>query len=236
MVWCDVVWCGVVWQAAFSRDTLAKALYSRMFDYLVLRINESIKKPNFQGIMIGVLDIYGFEIFQVMGWDKSVDCLGRREHAVVRVVRCGVGVVCGVVWCAVWCAAWCAVVVWYVRDRSCLFCVCVCVCQFVAWRCVLFVHSFFFFFFFFVALVFVLCCVVCVSPPAPQHNSFEQLCINFVNERLQQIFIELTLKAEQDEYRSENIPWTEVEYYNNKPLCELIENVTSHCVKLVSKM
>lgn len=30
-----------------------------------------------------------------------------------------------------------------------------------------------------------------------QNNGFEQFCINFVNEKLQQIFIELTLKAEQ---------------------------------------
>lgn len=30
-----------------------------------------------------------------------------------------------------------------------------------------------------------------------EKNGFEQFCINFVNEKLQQIFIELTLKAEQ---------------------------------------
>ena len=34
-------------------------------------------------------------------------------------------------------------------------------------------------------------------------NGFEQFCINYVNEKLQQIFIELTLKNEQEEYRHE---------------------------------
>lgn len=107
-------------EADFCRDTLSKAIYSRMFDYLVARINSSIRKENFKGVQIGVLDIYGFEIFQ--------------------------------------------------------------------------------------------------------NNSFEQLCINFVNERLQQIFIELTLKAEQEEYKAEGIPWKDIQYYNNKPICDLIEN------------
>lgn len=34
-----------------------------------------------------------------------------------------------------------------------------------------------------------------------EHNSFEQICINYVNEKLQQIFIQLTLKSEQDTYK-----------------------------------
>ncbi len=38
-------------------------------------------------------------------------------------------------------------------------------------------------------------------------NGFEQLAINFVNEKLQQIFISLTLKAEQEEYVAEGIAW-----------------------------
>ncbi|XP_071573945.1 unconventional myosin-Ie isoform X1 [Temnothorax nylanderi] len=54
-------------------------------------------------------------------------------------------------------------------------------------------------------------------------NGFEQFCINFVNEKLQQIFIELTLKAEQEEYVSENIRWTPIDYFNNAIVVELLE-------------
>nr|WEL12767.1 myosin class I C [Halisarca dujardinii] len=55
-------------------------------------------------------------------------------------------------------------------------------------------------------------------------NGFEQFCINFVNEKLQQIFIELTLKAEQEEYVQEGIKWTQIDYFNNKVVCDLIES------------
>ncbi|KAM6921082.1 unconventional myosin-If [Xenentodon cancila] len=106
-------------QATYTRDALAKALYTRVFDYLVEAINKAIQKPH-EEFSIGVLDIYGFEIFQ--------------------------------------------------------------------------------------------------------KNGFEQFCINFVNEKLQQIFIELTLKAEQEEYVQEGIRWTPIEYFNNKIVCDLIEN------------
>ncbi|XP_046657965.1 unconventional myosin IC-like [Daphnia pulicaria] len=56
-----------------------------------------------------------------------------------------------------------------------------------------------------------------------QSNSFEQLCINYCNEKLQQLFIELTLKSEQDEYRREGIAWEPVTYFDNKIICDLIE-------------
>uniref|UniRef100_A0A7N8XFX6 Osteoclast-stimulating factor 1 n=1 Tax=Mastacembelus armatus TaxID=205130 RepID=A0A7N8XFX6_9TELE len=106
-------------QACFSRDALTKALYTRLFDFLVDSINKAMQKDQ-EELNIGVLDIYGFEIFQ--------------------------------------------------------------------------------------------------------KNGFEQFCINFVNEKLQQIFIELTLKAEQDEYVQEGIKWTPIEYFNNKVVCDLIES------------
>jgi myosin-1 len=107
-------------QASSARDALAKTIYSRLFDWIVQKVNDALQKAGSTcDNMIGVLDIYGFEIFQ--------------------------------------------------------------------------------------------------------QNGFEQFCINFVNEKLQQYFIELTLKAEQEEYVREGIQWTPIKYFNNKIVCELIE-------------
>ncbi|XP_035995461.1 unconventional myosin-Ib isoform X2 [Fundulus heteroclitus] len=108
-------------QAYYARDALAKNLYSRLFSWLVTRINESIKaQAKTRHKVMGVLDIYGFEIFE--------------------------------------------------------------------------------------------------------DNSFEQFIINYCNEKLQQIFIELTLREEQEEYVREGIEWTNIEYFNNAVICDLIEN------------
>ncbi|KAG2387598.1 hypothetical protein C9374_001192 [Naegleria lovaniensis] len=57
-----------------------------------------------------------------------------------------------------------------------------------------------------------------------QTNSLEQLTINYINERLQQMFIELTLKEEQEEYVREGIKWEKVPYNDNKPCVELIDS------------
>jgi myosin-1 len=107
--------------AEYARDALAKAMYSRLFDWIVQRVNGAMGWRTGQGyITLSLLDIYGFEIF------------GK--------------------------------------------------------------------------------------------NGFEQIIINFVNEKLQQIFIEKTLKEEQEEYRAEGIQWEEVSYFNNKICCDLIES------------
>lgn len=108
-------------QAMATRDALAKSLYNNLFDWIVERINQSLKARQPTSNSVGILDIYGFEIFE--------------------------------------------------------------------------------------------------------KNSFEQLCINYVNEKLQQIFIQLTLKAEQDEYAREQIKWTPIKYFDNKIVCDLIESV-----------
>ncbi|KAK2761062.1 myosin i myo5 [Colletotrichum kahawae] len=108
-------------QAVATRDALSKAIYNNLFDWIVERVNKSLKAKEATVNTIGILDIYGFEIFE--------------------------------------------------------------------------------------------------------KNSFEQLCINYVNEKLQQIFIQLTLKAEQDEYAREQIQWTPIKYFDNKIVCDLIEAV-----------
>ncbi|KAG9487068.1 unconventional myosin-Ih [Eleutherodactylus coqui] len=54
-------------------------------------------------------------------------------------------------------------------------------------------------------------------------NSFEQFCINYCNEKLQQLFIAITLKAEQEEYETEGIEWEPIQYLDNKVICDLIE-------------
>eukprot|EP00727_Mastigamoeba_balamuthi_P009664 m51a1_g532 putative myosin IK (1161) ;mRNA; f:373782-379358 len=56
-----------------------------------------------------------------------------------------------------------------------------------------------------------------------QKNGFEQFCINYVNERLQQIFIEYTVRGEQQEYRDEGLKWRDIKFFDNKVVCDLIE-------------
>ncbi|KAK8599738.1 hypothetical protein V6N12_049611 [Hibiscus sabdariffa] len=50
--------------AALSRDALAKIVYSKLFDWLVDKINVSIGQDPESKMLIGVLDIYGFESFK----------------------------------------------------------------------------------------------------------------------------------------------------------------------------
>uniref|UniRef100_A0A8C2GM48 Myosin-9 n=1 Tax=Cyprinus carpio TaxID=7962 RepID=A0A8C2GM48_CYPCA len=108
-------------QAEFAVEALAKAMYERLFRWLVMRINKALDKTKRQGAsFIGILDIAGFEIFEL--------------------------------------------------------------------------------------------------------NSFEQLCINYTNEKLQQLFNHTMFVLEQEEYQREGIEWSFIDFgLDLQPCIELIE-------------
>ncbi|PPD75040.1 hypothetical protein GOBAR_DD28035 [Gossypium barbadense] len=56
--------------AALSRDALAKIVYSRLFDWIVDKINSSIGQDPDSKFLIGVLDIYGFESFKTNSFEQ----------------------------------------------------------------------------------------------------------------------------------------------------------------------
>ncbi|XP_040983756.1 unconventional myosin-Vb-like [Aquila chrysaetos chrysaetos] len=106
-------------QALDSRDALAKHMYGQVFRWMVSRVNRALRSPEGHRTSIGILDIYGFEMFEL--------------------------------------------------------------------------------------------------------NSFEQFCINYANEKLQQLFNLHVFKLEQEEYVTEEIPWVFVDFCDNQPCIELIE-------------
>ncbi|KAF4317489.1 hypothetical protein G195_009144, partial [Phytophthora kernoviae 00238/432] len=56
-----------------------------------------------------------------------------------------------------------------------------------------------------------------------EKNSFEQLCINYANEKLQQKFTQDVFKSIQQEYEEEGIPWTRIEFADNANVLSLLE-------------
>uniref|UniRef100_A0A8B9TBD9 Myosin VC n=1 Tax=Anas platyrhynchos TaxID=8839 RepID=A0A8B9TBD9_ANAPL len=57
-------------QAVNARDALAKKIYSHLFDFIVERINQALQFTGKQHTFIGVLDIYGFETFDVNSFEQ----------------------------------------------------------------------------------------------------------------------------------------------------------------------
>ncbi|TMW58494.1 hypothetical protein Poli38472_010053 [Pythium oligandrum] len=57
-----------------------------------------------------------------------------------------------------------------------------------------------------------------------KRNSFEQFCINFANEKLQQKFTLDVFKTVQEEYTREEVGWEFIKYKDNQDMLDLLEN------------
>ncbi|XP_072113084.1 unconventional myosin-VIIa-like [Mobula birostris] len=66
-------------------------------------------------------------------------------------------------------------------------------------------------------------------------NSFEQLCINFANEQLQQFFVRHIFKEEQAEYKQENIVCQHIEYVDNQKALDVLSIKPMNIISLIDE-
>ncbi|XP_012155371.1 unconventional myosin-VIIa isoform X1 [Ceratitis capitata] len=66
-------------------------------------------------------------------------------------------------------------------------------------------------------------------------NSFEQLCINYANENLQQFFVRHIFKMEQAEYEQESIKWQHIDFKDNQEILDLIGMKSVNIMSLIDE-
>ena len=68
-----------------------------------------------------------------------------------------------------------------------------------------------------------------------EHNSFEQLCINYCNEKLQHHFSDHTFKLEEIVYQQEGIQFDKIKYIDNQPVLDCIELKPSGILRILDE-
>ncbi|XP_055501291.1 unconventional myosin-VIIa-like [Leucoraja erinacea] len=66
-------------------------------------------------------------------------------------------------------------------------------------------------------------------------NSFEQLCINYANEQLQQFFVRHLFKEEQAEYLQENIDWLHIDFVDNQKVLDVLSIKPMSIISLIDE-
>lgn len=66
-------------------------------------------------------------------------------------------------------------------------------------------------------------------------GSFEQLCINYANEQLQQFFVRHVFKLEQEEYARENIVWERIDYKDNQRTLDILAHKPMNMLALIDE-
>ena len=65
------------------------------------------------------------------------------------------------------------------------------------------------------------------------NNSFEQFCINYANEKLQQHFVKYTFKTEEKTYEEDGIDFEKIDYKDNIDILEVIEDKISGIISIL---
>ena len=68
-----------------------------------------------------------------------------------------------------------------------------------------------------------------------EHNSFEQFCINYANENLQQFFVKHIFKMEQEEYTKEGISWEKIAFIDNQATLNMIAQKPMNIFALIDE-
>lgn len=66
-------------------------------------------------------------------------------------------------------------------------------------------------------------------------SSFEQLCINYANEQLQQFFVRHLFKEEQAEYLQENIDWLHIDFVDNQKVLDVLSIKPMSIISLIDE-